>query len=193
MIFSRSILCIAILLGAIGCAVIPAEVSQNALHDMPLAELIRDAGRFRGETVVVGGYVVEVTNLEDQSRIIAVQAPLGIAQEPRAKDLSQGRIVIRSQGFIDPEVYKKERKITVAGNRHGQFADRAGPVPLSLSSYRSEPHPFVARGKSGAVRSLLGPLDAALPLLSVRLAPSILVVNGKYVRAMSSHRTSICS
>jgi outer membrane lipoprotein len=129
MIFSRSILCIAILLGAIGCAVIPAEISQNALNDMPLAELIRDAGRFRGETVVVGGYVVEVTNLEDQSRIIAVQAPLGIAQEPRAKDLSQGRLVIRLQGFIDPEVYKKERKITVAGIVTGSSQTEQGQYP----------------------------------------------------------------
>lgn len=110
-----TMICITILFSAAGCAVIPSEINKSAIPEMPFADLIRDADLHKGKTAVIGGYIVEVTNLADQSRIIAVQAPLGTSQEPKNKDLSQGRLVIISDGFIDPEVYQKERKITVAG------------------------------------------------------------------------------
>jgi len=111
----RTMICLTIVLGATACSVMPADVSKDAMPEIPFAQLIREAERHRGETVVLGGYVVEVTNLKQQSLMIAVQAPLGNTQEPKAKDLSQGRLVINYQGFLDPEVYQKDRKITVAG------------------------------------------------------------------------------
>lgn len=113
--FFKTLIHLTILFGLVACSVMPAEVSRQAVADMPFAELIRNADRYKGETALLGGYVVKVDNLSNQSRIIAVQAPLGMTQEPKSKDLSQGRLVITSRSFIDPEVYQKERKITVAG------------------------------------------------------------------------------
>ena len=121
-----TMICITLLLNAVGCAVIPSEISRKAMPEMPFSDLIRNAGLHKGKTTVIGGYIVEVTNLADQSRIIAVQAPLGSSQEPKTKDLSQGRLVIISRGFIDPEVYQKERKITVAGKIMGSSQTEQG-------------------------------------------------------------------
>ena len=98
-----------------GCAIAPV-VQENALPTMPFSELIAHADQYRGKAVILGGYVLEVENAEAYSRISAVQAPLGFGQHVKSKDLSEGRLILIYDGFIDPEVYTKDRQITVAGN-----------------------------------------------------------------------------
>ena len=114
---------------AVGCSVMPARVEQEALPEMPFTELIRQAGNYLGRTVIVGGYVVKVQNLKDGTKILAVQAPLGSGREPKAKDLSQGRLILVDNGFLDPEVYTKDRKITVGGKILGSSATDKNPEP----------------------------------------------------------------
>ncbi len=99
-----------------GCAVISADIRQAALPPMPFSELIAQADSYKGRTVILGGYVVSVENHKGAARIIAVQAPLGTSQAPGSKDLSEGRLIIVHDGFVDPEVYTKNRRITVGGD-----------------------------------------------------------------------------
>lgn len=98
-----------------GCSVMSREIQDQALPSLPLDQLIRNVEQFNGQTVILGGYIVSVENLKDQSRIVAVQAPLGIGQRPKSKDLTQGRMILHYKGFIDPEVYTKDRQITIGG------------------------------------------------------------------------------
>ncbi len=112
----------------------PDEITHQALPaDTPFLELIQRAATFAGKDVILGGYILEVSNQKDQTRIMALQAPLGIGQEPKSKDLSQGRLIIFYHGFIDPEVYAKDRKITVAGKLLGS----------SHTDETKEPFPYV--------------------------------------------------
>lgn len=104
------------------CSVMPAAVRNEAISGVPFPTLVRDASRYVGKTVILGGYVVEVQNEHDISRIMAVQAPLGMGDEPKSKDLSRGRLILEYKGFLDPEVYTKDRKITVAGTLIGSSA-----------------------------------------------------------------------
>jgi outer membrane lipoprotein len=104
------------------CSVMPAKLRNRAVSGVPFNSLIQDASRYIGRTVIVGGYVVKVQNEPDISRILAVQAPLGIGDEPKSKDLSQGRLILEFKGFLDPEVYTKDRKITAAGTLIGSSA-----------------------------------------------------------------------
>lgn len=97
-----------------GCAGTPL-VLENALPPTPFPELISHVDHYKGKSVVLGGYVLEVENLEGSTRIAAVQAPLGSGQRPKSKDLSKGRLVLIYNEFIDPEVYTKDRQITVGG------------------------------------------------------------------------------
>jgi outer membrane lipoprotein len=98
-----------------GCAVMSQEIQDKALQDLSFPELIAGVDRYQGQTVIVGGYLVSVENLKDQSRMMAVQTTLGFGQEPESKDLSKGRLILVYQGFLDPEVYTKDRRITVGG------------------------------------------------------------------------------
>ena len=97
-----------------GCAGVPI-VQEDALPSIPFSELIAHADQYKGKAVILGGYVLEVENHKDYTRILAVQAPLGSGQRPKSKDLSQGRLILNYSGFIDPEVYAKDRQITVGG------------------------------------------------------------------------------
>jgi outer membrane lipoprotein len=116
------------LFGLWGCAVVSPEVQEAALPPIPFAVLIGDVQKYMGDTVIEGGYVVSVENKADYTEIVAVQAPLGIGQRPKAKDLSQGRLIMIYKGFIDPEVYAKDREITVGGKILGSSAQVKNPA-----------------------------------------------------------------
>ncbi len=98
-----------------GCTVISKQTTDQAQPLPEFDQLIQQTDRYVGETVVLGGYVLSVDNLESHTRIIALEAPLGSGQRPKSKDLSRGRLILRYDGFIDPEVYTKERQITIGG------------------------------------------------------------------------------
>jgi outer membrane lipoprotein len=112
-----NIICIgSLILGLLwGCTVMSDQVKEEALPPIAFKELIKDVVKYKGDTVIVGGYVISVENKSDHTRILAVQSPLGVGEKPKAKDLSQGRLILVYQGFIDPEVYTKDRQITVGG------------------------------------------------------------------------------
>jgi len=107
----------------LSCSVMSKELKDQAIGQPPFKEIVQQVQRYRGDTVIVGGYVIKVENKARKSIVEAVQAPLKYRDEPGAKDLSQGRLVITVDGFLDPEVYTKNRKITVAGKVTGSSED----------------------------------------------------------------------
>lgn len=96
------------------CAVMPATVAEQAVK-IPYLDLIGLGEAGVGQTAIVGGYVLKVENFKDHTRIEAVQAPLSFDQKPKNKDMSEGRLILTYPGFLDPEVYTQDRKITLGG------------------------------------------------------------------------------
>lgn len=114
-----------------GCALMSPEVENEALPPIPFKVLIENGDKYKGDTVILGGYVISVENKTDHTRIVAVQSPLGVGKKPKAKDLSQGRLILIYNGFIDPEVYAKDRQITVGGKILSSSAtDPKAPYPF---------------------------------------------------------------
>jgi outer membrane lipoprotein len=120
--------CLAVIVLIAGCAVMPPEIQDKALPPLALNELIANIDQYKGQTVILGGYIVSVENQENQTRIVAVQTTLGVGQKPNSKDLSQGRLIIIYNGFLDPEVYTKDRQITVGGRVLGSSANDPRPA-----------------------------------------------------------------
>jgi len=105
----------ALILSAVSCAVISRDVRYVALQDVPFGLIAREPEKFKGQTVILGGYILEAENTEGQTVLQVLQAPLDFSQRPVSRDSSEGRMSIYHNGYLDPEIYEKGREITVAG------------------------------------------------------------------------------
>jgi outer membrane lipoprotein len=78
-------------------------------------DLLSNPREYRGRVVVLGGYILEIQNEPGGSVLTVLQAPLDWRNKPKSPDLSQGRFFVTTKKFLDPEVYAKDRRITVGG------------------------------------------------------------------------------
>jgi outer membrane lipoprotein len=95
-------------------------------------DLVEDPAASVGLNVILGGYVLSVTNQPQKTILLLLQAPLGFQDQPGKRDKSKGRLIVEYPGFLDPEVYAKDRKVTVGG-RVLESAPRGGggtPFPF---------------------------------------------------------------
>jgi outer membrane lipoprotein len=108
----------------ISCSVISQQIRDESIGPVQFKTLMQNADKYKGETVILGGYILETQNLADKSVVKVLQAPLGLGETPQSKDMSQGRFIILQKGFLDPEIYQKDRKITVAGTITGTMTEK---------------------------------------------------------------------
>jgi len=108
------------------CSVISQQVQSEAAPPVPFKTLIKDADKYIGRTVILGGYILETRNLESETILKVLQVPLRAGEEPDLRDRSQGRFIVYYKGFLDPEVYGKDRAITLAGRVIGSVVEKIG-------------------------------------------------------------------
>lgn len=102
------------------CAVISRDVRQKAGPSVPFDTLMKNADGYIGKAVILGGYIIRTINREDQTVISVLEVPLRLGQEPGSRDTSRGRFMVTVNGFLDPEVYQRDRLVTVAGTVMGK-------------------------------------------------------------------------
>ena len=107
------VLMVFMLLGS--CSVISRPMKKEAGAKVDFNQLVKYTDGYLGQTVILGGYVIEVENNESTTLITVLQAPLDVSDSPLSRDQSQGRFVVAVDEFLDPAVYEKDRSITVAG------------------------------------------------------------------------------
>lgn len=117
-----------ILFGALlmmSCSVMSSQVRRDAVAIPAFATLIQTVDEYRDQTVIVGGYLLDIQNESDQTRLTVLQAPLKPGGKPGSRDRTEGRLIITTSKFLDPEIYTKGREITVAGKVIGSSVDEA--------------------------------------------------------------------
>lgn len=112
-----------------GCTVISRKMMAEALTDVSFTQLSQNADTFRGQTVILGGHVIEVRNEARQTIVVVLQTPLGSGQEPLPPDRSEGRFMLQHDGFLDPEVFAKGRTLTAAGEVDGVIREMIDHEP----------------------------------------------------------------
>ncbi len=120
----------------LGCSTIPTAVQKKALPEMPFPVLIQQANQYIGETLILGGYVLDIQNLKNEMRLVVIQAPLDADLKPKARNLSEGLIILKFKAALNPETYPKESKITVAGELLGSSATKTIPSPYPYVELR---------------------------------------------------------
>ena len=113
---AASLAALALLAG--GCATVQPPASS------PVAAIdVADVQRAPPEapvTVRWGGTIASVTNTDAQTTTLEIVArPLGANGRPRHVDASAGRFVAEVDGFLDPEIVRSGRDVTVTGTVAG--------------------------------------------------------------------------
>ena len=115
--------------GLAGCAhVISSEMRAEVRKDLSFTAVLADPEAHRGETVIWGGRVIDTLNQEGVTLIKVLQIPLDYTGMPGDEEKSEGRFMAEIKGYADPEVYRKGRLITVAGNIIGKRIEPLGEI-----------------------------------------------------------------
>lgn len=122
-----------ILLGIIflvqSCAhAISKKMRDQAIKDLTFLDIKGDPDRYIGKTVILGGIIIEVTNHKEGTSIKVLQTPIDSREEPQDPELSQGRFIIKTPSYLDPEIYRKGRKVSVAGKIIGKEVHPVGEI-----------------------------------------------------------------
>lgn len=105
-----------VLLVSSACApAISKQLRQQAEPAVSFAALHTNPEAYQGRIVILGGTIAQVTSKSDGTEVEVVQRPLDYFQEPQTTDISQGRFLVKTDRFLDPLVFRQDRKITVAG------------------------------------------------------------------------------
>lgn len=99
-----------------GCApVISPQIRQEAAKAPPFSAVAQNPTAHKGSMVVWGGSILQTENYPKSTQILVLEIPLGYDRKPKAEENSQGRFIAETPRFLDPAIYRKGMRITVAG------------------------------------------------------------------------------
>ncbi len=155
------------LLLAGGCASVPP--ADEGYASVTVADVQRDAADAPAgtgaatPTVRWGGTIASVNNTgDDATELQIVSRPLDRRGRPRHVDVSEGRFVARIDGFLDPEIVRAGRDITVTGEVEGMRDGRIGESGYRFPVVRVDDYRYwqPAARASAAVPGPYGPYGA---------------------------------
>jgi outer membrane lipoprotein len=127
---SLVILCLFLLL-ITGCAYpISQRYRREARKDLTFSMAAENPAAYVGSTVIWGGRIIKTENGKEESKIFVLQIPLDHLEEPEDIHNSRGRFIAKTEKFLDPEIYRKGRELTLAGEIIGKET-----LPLGKTEY----------------------------------------------------------
>lgn len=103
-----------------GCATYPVTKNiREQARPLTLSQVRENPGAVRGTVVIWGGRIIKTVNDTNGADIYVLKLPLNRRERPRSDMLSSGRFIATSQNFLDPQIYRRGRLITVAGTITG--------------------------------------------------------------------------
>lgn len=103
-----------------GCAYPISEKVQNAASkDLAYPVVVQDPKKYDGTTVIWGGMISDVRNVNEGGRMAISEAPLDPRGNPQLETI-RGTFIAATDRYLDPKVYQRGRKVTLAGEISGQ-------------------------------------------------------------------------
>ena len=104
-----------------GCVhAISRDVLRQVDKKITFSELIKDPNAYRGKVVLLGGVIVKAVNKKEGTLLEVYQTRLDREGRPVQLDISEGRFLALYKGLLDSEIYRKGRKVTIAGVVQGE-------------------------------------------------------------------------
>jgi len=117
----RILRAMAVLLFLNGCApAISKEVRDQVDPAATFESVLHDPDSYKGKTVLWGGKIIQTRNTKDTTWIELLQQPLARDDRPIRGSASEGRFLIRHEGFLDPAVYGRGLELTLVGEVRGR-------------------------------------------------------------------------
>lgn len=124
-----------------GCASSIPDIIRNAPSGNPgVGEVRTDPSLLIGARVRWGGTIVAVENRASESWIEIVARHLERDGRPQESGASEGRFLARIDGFVDPVVYAKGRRLTVVGALEEPVTRSIGDFSYAFPVVHSESH-----------------------------------------------------
>ena len=116
-----------------GCVhVISKDLRTKSDPTLTLGQVRKNPNAYKEKLVVWGGEIIDTVNQSDGTTQIEVfQKPLGWRGEPKDTVASEGRFLAIADKDLDPYIYRRGKKITVAGEIIGEKIK-----PLGEMEYR---------------------------------------------------------
>jgi outer membrane lipoprotein len=112
-----------------GCAhVISRDVLKEVDKDISFAQLRKGPQDYQGKVVLLGGVIVKTVNRKEGTLLEVYQTGIDRRGKPIKLDASCGRFLAYYEGFLDSEIYRKGREVTIAGIVEGEEVLRLGEI-----------------------------------------------------------------
>jgi outer membrane lipoprotein len=119
--FRRVLWAMGALLALNACApAISKEIRDQVDPAATFKAVFHDPDSYKGKTVLWGGKIIQIRNTKDTTWIELLQQPLAGNDRPIHGSASEGRFLIRHEGFLDPAVYGRGRALTLVGDVWGR-------------------------------------------------------------------------
>ena len=104
-----------LLFAGCGPAVVPPELMKQVDQGLTLTQVRDNPQANLNKMVLWGGRIIRTVNKTKGTLIEVLQLPLDNQDRPEAGYDSSGRFIVAMKGFLDPEIYHKNREVTVVG------------------------------------------------------------------------------
>jgi len=151
----------AVVFALFGCAhVISEDILQEANRQISFAQLRKEPRAYQGKTVLLGGVIVDTTNKKEGTLLEVYQTDTNSRGKPINLDVSGGRFLALYEGLLEKEIYRKGRRVTIAGTVQGEQVLKLGQMDYRYpyiiikdihlwekqESIRYEPYPWAPWG-----------------------------------------------
>jgi len=121
-----------------GCSTtIPKAVLEKVNRNITFEALKENTMAYEGRMVLLAGVIVKTTNTPTGATLEIYQTEMDWEDKPTDTDVSGGRFLLEYGDFLDPEIYSKQRQVTIAGKVLGVKFMRLGemeyPYPVILA------------------------------------------------------------
>ena len=128
MAITRTVMLCLLAASLAACGPMPQEIRREAASSPPFVEIQKDPDKFKGTVVIWGGLVIEMANLKESTELKVMRTALDLEERPTDLDRSEGRFIIVVDRFLDPNIFKRGREVTVGGEIIGQKIRAIGEI-----------------------------------------------------------------
>ena len=120
------------------CATVPEFDTKNVEFSLTPEQVINKPAATRGKTVVWGGTILDIKNLEKATRLEILAYPLNDSYRPLTDQKPLGRFIILHSGYLEPTTYAQGKQLSVLGKVNGTQSGKVGETRYTYALIKSQ-------------------------------------------------------